>query len=186
MNKPQFSLPIRNSVTNYHTNQKAILTSIDSSFEIVESQLEDIVKICNQDGVYDWLFNVNLEGNAYTLEKAQSFADHCQKSWDEMSSFKFWLLEDKRVVAALDIKSDNLESAEVGYWADANTPGYMTNALNELCNIASAAGYRSLYTLIRPANIASRNLAERAGFDYQGYIKENDKKYCKYTRTLTS
>jgi len=186
MNKPQFSLPIRNSVNNYHTNQKAILTSIDSSFEIVEGHLDDIVKICNQDGVYDWLFNVKLEGNPYRLEKAQSFADYCKKSWDEMSSFTFWLLEDEHVVAALDIKSDNLESAEVGYWADANTPGYMTNALNELCEVAKIAGYKTLYTLIRPANIASRNLVERAGFDYQGYVNENDKKYCKYLRTLTN
>jgi RimJ/RimL family protein N-acetyltransferase len=53
---------------------------------------------------------------------------------------------------------------EVGYWASARSPGFMTPAVAALCDLARGAGYRSLYARTRPENERSAAVLRRNGF----------------------
>lgn len=132
------------------------------------------------------LFARRLNGLAYSMEDARRFVRWAGEGWQNGTHFVFIVRsQDDTVTAALDIKSADIQGAEIGYWCSAEHPGLMTNALLELVNIARLAGYRCLYAIVREDNPRSSNVLTRAGFKCSGQIEKGGLAYLSYEQYLT-
>jgi RimJ/RimL family protein N-acetyltransferase len=134
----------------------------------VQPELErvtEITRICNESLVYEFLWKDILGGNPYPPEKATGFIKWGGDGWKKGSHFVFLVLtESGEVAAALDIKSANTESSEIGYWASQSHPAIISTAVEAMCGLASAASYKGLFGRVRPDNTGSKKVLIRCGF----------------------
>lgn len=139
--------------------------------KFAEVDIEKIVSICNQEPVYGFLFREKLKGKEYQREQAESFIKWIVEGWQEQTHFAYLIRRDGgEIIGAVDIKSNYLERAEVGYWADGNYSGIMSNAVAKLVELAKAAGYKSLFATAKLDNQRSQNVLLRNGFVGEGEI----------------
>jgi len=140
--------------------------------ELTKKNIEEIVKICNQAMIYDLLFRDKLGGESYKESNAQSSIDHAVRGWAQEAYFKYLIkTEHNEVVGTIDLKSDNPEFCEIGYWASTNHSGYMTNAVKGLIGKAKIAGYHMLIAYVKFDNLKSKSVLNRAGFVFIGEEK---------------
>ena len=201
MENPKFNLPINKLIKRFPTNEEFLMYSADKSHEFSEEDYKAITSICNEPLVYSWVFNDLFDGQPYPIEKAKEFIEKAKKEWSENEGFVFFisLLEklfssklsnlfirnpEKEIVAAIDIKSPDLESAEIGYWASEKYPGLMTNAVLALCDIAKDAGFKSLWATTKMDNQKSMNVLKRAGFTDLGKVERKGKPRRKFEKKL--
>jgi len=152
-------------VSRHGTGEKWLMSPINELFVVTEHDFGKIVEICNEPKVYEILFQQKLSGKPYSLEQARSFIYWAKEGWENDTHFVFLLRDtDGQIGAAVDIKSNNLDSSEVGYWATNHKPGIMTNAVLALCQIARENLYKSLYALVRTDNPKSIAVLEKVGF----------------------
>lgn len=98
--------------------------------------------------------------------------------WRQNDKFIFLLLSPSGdVAAAIDIKSRNLDNAEIGYWASKSHRGCMTNTATELLNLARAAGYRGLFGRTKKGNKDSVGVLMRVGFRFDSKESEENETY---------
>lgn len=136
---------------------------------VSDEDIRRIVEICNQDKVNRWVTRQHATGEngEYLTEDARQFVEFANEGWTTNSSFMYLIRdENNRVMGTIDIKSNNKDRAEIGYWTDTleDQGGYMTNAVLALSGSAKQAGFRRLYGFVEPHNDASRAVLERAGF----------------------
>lgn len=175
--KPRFNSKIDKEVLNFKTGETYHLLG-GSEMKLSEGDISRIVEICSQEEIYDFLFRRPLQGKPYTEENAKWFASWLQKGWEDNTHFVFIIRNTlDQIVGAIDIKSPDLERAEVGYWADRNSGGFVTNALHEMVSVAKDAGYKKLYAQVLPNNAKSSGVLERAGFDRQEDMQVEDRTY---------
>lgn len=128
------------------------------------SDVARIAGICSQPKVYDVLFARRLNGEPYTAKNAQEFIDSSTSNWQAKAQFVYAIRgADGEIVGMIDIKSPP-PAAEIGYWVDEQSPGYVTNAVEALIEAAKAAGYQELYALVLKDNQRSKNVVERTEF----------------------
>ena len=165
--------PSPSSVLNVRTGVQYQLVTADCVTPS-DAQLENIAQICNEQAIYDFLFRERLGGRSYTKENASEFLSWATAGWREQSHFVFLLLAPSAlVVGALDIKSPDRATAEIGYWCSHFHRGLMSNAVAVLVRIAGDAGFHALWARVRNDNEASRKVLQRNGFIHQG-AWEND------------
>ena len=140
------------------------MTRIDevASTQFVHDQL---VSVCNEEKIYDWLFRKLFDGKSYREDNAIDFFRRGVEGWKSNKTFVFLLVTGLgEVVAAIDIKAPDLVSSEIGYWASERHRGCMTNTVVALLSIAKDAGYRSLFARVRKENQNSAGVLTRSGF----------------------
>lgn len=182
---PNFESLIESYISNFKTGEICrMIGGIKMTFS--DEDVKDISRICSQEEVYDILFKRKLGGKPYTEENAQLFISWIKRGWKEQTHFVFIIRDSKnRIIGAIDIKSPDLESSEVGYWADKLASGFMTNALQSLEEIATRAGYKSLYAKVVAHNKKSMGVLERAGFAKRAGSKlVEDREYVEFDRKL--
>lgn len=159
-----FEQNINREVTNYNTGEKyEMLGGEDMTFS--EEDIQKIVEICNRPNVYDVLFRSLFRGRPYTEDDAKWFINFVREGWKNQTNFVFIVRkEDSEIIGAIDIKSANLDRAEIGYWADENYSGFMTNTVNEILSLAKDAGYLKLFAGVLARNDKSIKVLERSGF----------------------
>lgn len=187
MNNPSviFKTPINEKIQNFKTGEVCHLVSNEKIEYFENKDYDKITKICNQPAVYDFLFKERLNGEEYKKENAIKFVDWMIDGWENQKWFVFLVRNSQNeIIAAIDIKSDNLESAEIGCWADENNPGIMTNATLKLLDLASKSGYKELFALIKPNNLRSQNVVTRSGFVPDGEITKDNEILSRYHREL--
>lgn len=183
--QPNFKTPVNISFKKFPDGEDFVLHSIDSSHVITEAELESIAAICSEDLIYDVLFKERLKGDPYLTENAKSFIAWAKEGWTKNEWFVFLIRDSKNnIVGAVDIKSANLENAEVGYWLSSKVTGVMANAVSALCSLAKSAGFKSLYGLTVLDNLKSQNVLIRAGFTNVGRVQEKGKDYLKFVKNL--
>ncbi len=158
------------SIQNFkETTESAQVIPLSENNPLTEENIEDIVAICNQEAVYELLFKEKLNGKEYKAYNAQSFVTWANKGWRAGSSFVF-VIKDRngKVIGAVDIKSNNPDFGEIGYWMNKDYPGYMTNAVVGLVEIACKAGYHTLVAYTKIENDRSKGVLTRSGFKYMG------------------
>lgn len=162
-------------VKNYKNKKQSVYVKpLSPRLIITTKSINEIVRACNQEAVYKYLFKEKLKGKKYGKEEAQGFINWANEGWRKKSYFVFVVkTRDDKIIGALDIKSNNLESAEIGYWISCDYSGYMTNAVIKLSKRAKLAGYKSLVAFTKPRNYKSKRLLIRAGF---GCVGKGDKK----------
>lgn len=99
------------------------------------------------------------------MEKASGFLHWAEEGWKNQTHFVFFAVtEDGAIAAACDIKTNNLDGGEVGYWSGEQHSGIMTNTVCVVSDLAWQAGYKSLFARVLKKNWRSANVLERAGF----------------------
>ena len=182
---PHFAASLRRLVLRFPMQEPCVLQALDDSVTWTPQDEIAMVAICNEPLIYQRLFCKRLGGQPYSLTEAQSFLRSAQQGWRDRSWFVF-LLRDahQQVVGAIDIKSAHTGGAEIGYWASATSPGVMTNAVHQLCDVARAAGYRRLFALIAPDNVQSLGVVKRAGFVQAEDVTRDGTAYQQFTCSL--
>lgn len=152
------------SFTNQKTGQPYRLVRADAVAPN-PGRIEQVRAICNEKPVYDILFSHIFGGKPYTAESAAGFLDWAAKGWRERTHFIFLILDAAgNICGNVDVKSPDLDAAEIGYWAAATHAGIITPALGAVCAIARAAGYRSFFAYVVPHNGRSIRVLARNGF----------------------
>ena len=96
---------------------------------------------------------------------AKSFISWGKDGWKNGTYFLFLIFsEDDQVVGAIDIKSNNLEAGEVGYWVSSRYRGLATNVLAQIKIAGKQAGYKNLFAQTKKGNDKSVNVLLRNGF----------------------
>ena len=76
----------------------------------------------------------------------------------------------------MDLKSNNINLCEIGYWFSEKHPGVATNAVGALLKIAKAAGFKKLFAQTKEGNDKSVNVLVRNDFvEDLSYLKPDSK-----------
>jgi RimJ/RimL family protein N-acetyltransferase len=185
MASPDFSSFKKQSVVSAKTKKKYALDRITALPDTRET-VENLVDICNEPDIYNALFRIMCQGKPYMSENARAFLDWAREGWEDNAHFVFVVLDDQeRHIGALDIKSADLEGAEIGYWASSRHRGIMTPAVEVLCQVAKRAGYQSLTACAAVENGRSQKILLNNGFQQApGVIFQNDKNCYSFTKGL--
>jgi len=182
---PSFSAPVRCQVLRYPHNERCELRSIDRSYKPKQYDIETVVHISNEPLIYNRLFKNKNNGQPYTPADAERFFLWAQEGWARHEWFVFLVRDShKTIIAAIDIKSTDLDGAEVGYWASASSPGIMTNTLLQVCQLARDGGYTRLTTMIAPDNEHSIRVTKRSGFVLDGERLHRQQRYLQFSKVL--
>jgi RimJ/RimL family protein N-acetyltransferase len=178
---PDLAVP----VTNARSGTVYTLIRADALPDAPEVTAQ-LVAACNEPAIYDWLFRERCQGRPYREADAEGFFSWMRAGWSDATHFVFALRSPGGELAGvLDIKSADLDSAEVGYWLRERHSGVMVGALHALEVLAWAAGYRALYARVRPGNRRSQAVLQRAGWQLQGLeagTPSEGGEYLRYTR----
>lgn len=157
---------IKNFITK---NDSAIVVPLKELNQLTKNNISEIADACNQSEIYDLLFREKLKGEMYKEIDVLTFADGAIKGWADDTHFIFFIKNKyDSVIGAIDIKSNNPEDGEIGYWINRNYPGFMTNAVLGLICQTKSAGYYSLVAYVKNDNDKSKGVLNRAGFKYIG------------------
>lgn len=171
---PRFPSRLSLPVTNFLTGERCVLKRIDE-VEATAAATEQMVAICNEPAVYAWLFRELFAGQPYDEAAARSFFERASEGWRTNQMFVFLLFTSNgKLAAAIDIKSSDLDEAEIGYWASEKHRGCMTNLAQELLALAGRAGFRKLFGRVRKQNAKSAGVLERSGFTLDRKASERD------------
>ncbi len=153
-----------------------------SDFKADKTTADDIAKICNEPLIYNRLFKKLCKNEAYPAQKAAEFLKWAKTGFEDSTHFVFLIVsQSNQVVGAIDIKQNDLNAAEIGYWLSKEYAGLMTNAVIELVKQAKENGFKSLYGMCEIDNLKSQAVLERANFKKQGQRSRNNKEYFKYS-----
>ncbi len=165
-------LDIRREVINFLTGEKCEMQG-GKDMVFSEEDIKKIAEICSQENIYNLLFKDILQGKPYTEENARKFVEWVKDGWEKQTHYVFIVRKPNgEIVGCLDIKG---HEGEVGYWADENYTGFMTNTVKELSSVAKGAGFKKLFAWVRETNKKSVGVLERAGYE-KDFEEENEKK----------
>lgn len=143
-----------------------------------------MVEICNESLIYETLFRKMLNGFPYTERLASDFIDFAHHGWEKHTHFVFFILDqDENLVGCCDIKSNNLEEAEIGYWLSQDHSGIMSNVIEELKTQAFATGFKKLSAFCTPNNTKSQEVLKRCLLNFVSEVSKDGRALQKYTTT---
>jgi RimJ/RimL family protein N-acetyltransferase len=153
---------------------QARLVRLDES-AVREADIRRIAEICDQPEVKRWVTSDAATGTdgTYTQDDARAYVEIAADGW-KTGALSAYLVRDAEDViqGVVSLKpTDDPNQPEVGYWSDTaeDSPGgYMTNAVDALCELAAQAGYKSVLGQVAIGNPASGELLLRAGFKASG------------------
>lgn len=181
---PKFELPIKYKFHKHPTQEPAYITSANEG-NVSSEDIKRVAEICSEPLIYETLFKELTNNKPYTKENAESFIKMAYDGWEKNEKFIFLIKNtENQVIGACDIKSNNIDSAEIGYWMSETEPGYMTNAVKALTQIAKEAGFKELYGLAKPNNEKSQKVLVRASFINVGQTTVKNKLYEKFVMKL--
>jgi RimJ/RimL family protein N-acetyltransferase len=165
--KPDLTAPVIREFESFE--QKYTLRSLDESRLVTQNDIDDIVRACNEDLIYRFLFRSGLGGREYSEKDAIEFVKWANKGWRDGIHFVF-LIQDSadRIIGCIEISSDDIQQALIGYWKTSRVKGIMNSVIKCLIEIARDAGYLNLYAMVEPLNTRSSNLLKRTGFNMLG------------------
>jgi len=123
--------------------------------------------------VYETLFRDNLKGEPYSSEKAIEFFNWANEGWVHGRYFVFFIMNElDEITGCMDIKSAQVDCAEIGYWSSYNARGNITNALIELSRVAAGVGFKRLVAYVRTGNLNSARVLDRAKFQVDSTLEQ--------------
>jgi RimJ/RimL family protein N-acetyltransferase len=134
-----------------------------------------IAEACGEAEIARWL---DLIPQPYTEDDARWYVDHCQEGWREGTNSNFAIVEvsSGRVVGSMGARHLEPEQGvtEVGYWVrtEARGRGYAARALRLLSDwLLEDLGMARVQLRADSENLASRRVAERAGYVEEGTLR---------------
>lgn len=134
-----------------------------------------IAEACGEAEIARWL---DLIPQPYTQDDARWYVEHCQQGWREGTNSNFAIVEvpSGRVVGSMGARHLEPEQGvtEVGYWVrtEARGRGYAARALRLLSDwLLEDLGMARVQLRADSENLASRRVAERAGYVEEGTLR---------------
>ncbi len=166
------NLEVETRITQFGTSKEYLLKPISLIHESPD-RFREICESCSQDQIYKWLFTKRFP-EGYGLENAKEFFLWAQDGWKYGTHFVYLLTTQAgEIVGSIDIRS-NKDLAESGYWVNSNHAGLATNALSKVAQLASNAGYKTLFAQVESKNTRSIKVLERNGFIRDDKFKVNE------------
>ncbi len=162
-------------VNHYDLPLQVEVSPVDENHVINKRDINKIVDICNQPAIYSFLFAKRLKNQPYREDSADGFIKWAKEGWRNGQYFVFLVKNQlNEIIGAIDIKSNNPNGAEIGYWMDQNFPGYMSNIVKGLVERAKEVGFKKLIAFTQPENARSQRVLIRAGFTHLGIEDHKD------------
>lgn len=133
----------------------------------------DVAAACTDPVTQTWL----PLPNPYTLESAQFYVtEFSEQTLTSGGGIVFCVEKDRRLAAAIDLKHTDWRglTTEIGYWTApwARGQGVMTEAVRVLSRWALLEqGFERVEIRAATGNVASRRVAEKAGFTAEGVLR---------------
>jgi RimJ/RimL family protein N-acetyltransferase len=142
-----------------------------------EGDVEAITAACNDQAISEFL---DLIPSPYTEDDAREFIAHCREGWADGTQTNFAITDAESAAAIGSIGVRWLEPeqgvAETGYWVapQARGHGVGTRALRLVSRwTISDHGLERLQLRADEQNLASRKVAENAGFTQEGVLRSS-------------
>lgn len=178
LSAPSIPRPVRIVFASARTSEMYALESADDAARLGPRAAAQVAAVCAEPLIYERLFRDRLGGQPYDEANGLRFLTWAESHWREGTAFVFVITHPlDGIVGALDIKSTDLDGAEIGYWLSARHGGVMTNAVRLMRDLAWAAGYRGLFALTDPDNTRSQAVLARVGFVHAGSMTRNGETY---------
>jgi RimJ/RimL family protein N-acetyltransferase len=175
---PAIRHPVRVAFSNARTGALYALESVDDALRFGPHAAAQVAAVCAEPLIYARLFRDRLGGQPYDAANGLRFLTWAESHWRTGTAFVFVITHPfDGIIGALDIKSTDLDGAEIGYWLSARHSGVMTNAVTLMRDLAWAAGYRALFALTDPDNTRSQAVLTRVGFVEDGLFERNGETY---------
>ena len=170
--KPTFSFFKEKIIFNVKTRGPYRLFPL-ANMDPTPDQLQSIVEACSSEEIYKWLFK-EIFPQGYTLQNASDFIDWAREGWQRGNFFVFAIQSSNGEIAgAIDIKNEDLDGGEIGYWIHKDHSGLASNAVAAIKNIAKQAGYKRLFAQTKANNTRSENVLIKNSFIEDDSFRKN-------------
>jgi RimJ/RimL family protein N-acetyltransferase len=129
-----------------------------------------VYRLCQDPEIPRW---IPVIPRPYTREDARAFVSG---ELLEPGGHHFAVEQDGELVASIGLRVDHRGNGEIGYWcaAEARGRGVVTRCVRRLCRYAfEELELGRLEVVVDPENIASRRVAEKAGFVEEGVLRSH-------------
>jgi len=169
---------------NYITSEKASLEPLLDLKQITKENVLEIKQIFNSESVFK-MFNRSRKGKKFETSDVMKYLNWSVAQTLNGKNISYFVRDGHNVICGgLDLQKVNENTVTIGYWADGNKPGFITNAVNLLLDVAKNIGYVSIDAYPEKENIKSIRVLERTGFDFIEEIVKDDYVLMKYARLL--
>lgn len=169
---------------NYITNEEARLEPLLDLKQITGENISYIERIFNSESVFK-MFNRSRKGRKFRISDVMKYLSWSVVQTANGKNITYFIWDSNNVICGgLDLQRVNEEIVTIGYWADDNNPGFITNAVNILLGVAKDIGYLSIDAYPEKGNIKSMRVLERTGFDFIEEIVKDNYILMKYARLL--
>lgn len=183
--RPNFDPLFHRVIRQKGTNEAFELVRADL-LHFKQRQINKIVEICNEPPIFHQIIIEKPVSVSFKYRDAQSLLRDARNGWKSKTHFIFFILEQTGIPSgALEIKSADLDRAEIGYWNSGKNPGVMTGALEMLCKSAAEAGFRRFFALTEADNAASIKVLKSNGFKLVESRRYSQRIIDEYETTLT-
>jgi RimJ/RimL family protein N-acetyltransferase len=142
----------------------------------------DIIRICNQPAVKQYVTYRFLVNDQYTIDQYQIWLLQSKEGWGDNNYTYIIRDANNGLVGSVALRQEKIgDSAEwvIGYWADQQPAGrgYVTNAVIALLAQARQQGVARVSAYAELDNVKSQNVMQRIGMshvrniEYMGSIK---------------
>jgi RimJ/RimL family protein N-acetyltransferase len=136
---------------------------------------EAIVAACNDRAIAEFL---DMIPRPYTRSDAETYLEACRLGWRDGANANFAIIVDGRAVGSIGVRWIELDQgvAEVGYWVapDARGKRVCTRALELVSGwVLARPGMARLQLRADEENVASKRVAENAGFTREGVLRSS-------------
>jgi RimJ/RimL family protein N-acetyltransferase len=140
-----------------------------------EGDVEAIVAACNDRAIAEFL---EMIPSPYREEDAREYIAQTREGWAAGTTANFAVVVDDAAVGSIGVRwlEPDQRVAEVGYWVAPETRGrgVCTRALRLVSRwVIEDNGYERLQLRADEVNIASRKVAENAGFKQEGVLRSS-------------
>ena len=171
--KPFLNDLVKITIKRFNSNDLYELRPINKLHPTQSTYLQ-ITNCCNEYLIFHWIFK-DIFPNGYNIEHAKNFLNWAKSGWVNNTHFVFAILSNKNeYVGSVDLKSNNLNKCEIGYWVSESHSGLATNAISNLIVIARSAGYKKLYALTKNKNKKSENVLLNNNFKQISSTSDTD------------
>jgi RimJ/RimL family protein N-acetyltransferase len=140
-----------------------------------EGDVEAITAACNDRAIAEFL---DLIPSPYTEDDARAYLEICREGWADGTQTNFAITEGGSAVGSVGVRWAEPDQgvAEVGYWvgAEARGRGLCTRAVRLVSRwVLEDCGAERLQLRADEQNVASRKVAENAGFTQEGILRSS-------------